>query len=72
MEDTKANPQTLYVYECRCPQKHRIYRRDDTNKAPCSHCDTAYNFVAIVPRLEGESEQTWHVRCLTIRKAQVN
>lgn len=71
-EDNKHMPAKLYVYECRGPERHRIYRKDDTNKAPCSRCDSPYNFIAEVPRLDGESEQRHHIRALSARRQKAS
>ena len=71
MEDSQYAPMSLWVYECRGPERHRVYRKDNLNKGPCSRCDNNYNLIAEVPRLAGESEQTHHIRALASRRQKV-
>ena len=64
MEPTTNAPQTLYVFLCMGPEKHKIIRKTKPNNSTCSKCErpTSFRLIAEVPEKEGESEVGHFVR----------
>jgi len=71
MEATKHATTALYLFECKAG--HRIYRRDQLNKAGCSRCDgSQLHFLTSIPREDGETEIMHQIRTLAWKKPRVN
>ncbi len=68
MLDGSDNP-VLHIYLC--GKGHRVIRRTENNNSSCSRCNGPFTLLASLPRNEGESHETHHVRSLFFRKPKV-
>lgn len=62
MLPTTAETCTLYLFECR--EGHRVYRRDNNNRANCSRCGGQFALLVSLARGPDETENQHQVRTL--------
>lgn len=70
MEQTKALPESLFLFECK--QKHRIHRHSRANNASCSRCGNPFHMIAEVPREADETEIAHRIRTLDFTPPRVH